>query len=367
MSDSTPQKTPLAATHESIGGRMVDFAGWYMPVQYTGIIEEHNAVRNQAGLFDISHMGEFWIQGAQATEALNSLLANDLTKIVDGQGQYTFLLNEKGGVIDDLIIYRIAADRYFLVVNASKIEEDAAWIQKHLPAGITFDNSSDDYGAVALQGPLSEKILKLLIPSLETPKRSRIIETIWNNHALLIARTGYTGEDGFELFISAESVTNLFTTLLEIGKAEGLKPTGLGARDTLRLESCYPLNGNDLSPDRTPLEADLGKFVSLTKSNSYPGKSILLSQSQKGIPSTLIAFKPLGKSAPPRSHYPIYSGERKIGEVTSGSQSPTLTMGIGMGYVDSDFKAVGTKLEIEVRGTRVPIEIIQKPFYSRKK
>ncbi|MES2309447.1 MAG: glycine cleavage system aminomethyltransferase GcvT, partial [Verrucomicrobiota bacterium] len=337
MSNSTPQKTPLAATHEQIGGRMVDFAGWWMPVQYSGIIDEHNAVRNQAGLFDISHMGEFWIEGPNVTEVLNTILANDLAKIVDGQGQYTFLLNEKGGVIDDLIIYRISATQYFVVVNASMIEIDASWIQKHLPAGIKFENASNRYGGLALQGPLSEKILKLLVPTIEAPKRSRILQTTWKNHPLIVARTGYTGEDGFELFIAAEVAAELFLHLLEIGKPEGLKPAGLGARDTLRLESCYPLNGNDLSPDRTPLEADLGKFVSTTKAADYPGKSVLLAQSQKGIPSSLIAFKPIGKSAPPRAHYSIYSGDRKIGEVTSGSQSPTLSTGIGMGYVDSDF------------------------------
>lgn len=366
-STSIPQKTPLASTHDSIGGRMVDFAGWWMPVQYSGIIEEHHAVRQAAGLFDISHMGEFWIEGAQATDALQKILANDLAKISDHQGQYTFILNEKGGVIDDLIIYRFSATRYFLVVNASMIEEDAKWIQSLLPSEIQFENASNRYGAVALQGPRSETILKKLLPLIDAPKRSRILETTWNQHPLLVARTGYTGEDGFELFIAADHIAPLFTTLLEIGKEEGIKPTGLGARDTLRLESCYPLNGNDLSPNRTPLEADLGKFISLTKVEMYPGKSVLQSQMENGVPSTLIAFKPLTKSAPPRSHYPIFHGTEQIGEVTSGTQSPTLSTGIGMGYINPRFKAPGTQLELEVRGNRIPIEVIAKPFYLRKK
>lgn len=346
---------------------MVEFAGWWMPVQYTGIMDEHQAVRQKAGLFDISHMGEFWVEGTKATEALNSILANDLLKINDFQGQYTFLLNEKGGVIDDLIIYRFSETQYFLVVNASKIEEDAAWIQSHLPPEVRFENASNRYGGLALQGPLSEIILKKLIPEIIPPKRSRILKTVWNEKSLLIARTGYTGEDGFELFIEAESAAALFLHLLEIGKEDGLKPAGLGARDTLRLESCYPLNGNDLSPERTPLEADLGKFVSVTKTASYPGKAILESQTKNGVPSFLIAFKPLTKSAPPRAHYAIYSGNQKIGEVTSGTQSPTLSMGIGMGYIDPSFKTVGTPLELEVRGNRLPIEVVEKPFYKRPK
>lgn len=338
-----------------------------MPVQYSSILEEHHAVRTAAGLFDISHMGEFTIRGTNAEIWLNHLLANDVSKIVDGQGQYSFLLNERGGVIDDLIFYRLAADHYFLIVNASKIDEDAAWIRPHLEAGIEFKNESDAWGAVALQGPLSESILLKLLPGITAPKRSRILCTTWKGTELRIARTGYTGEDGFELFIAAADVTSLFEAILEAGKSDGIKPCGLGARDTLRLESCYPLNGNDLSPDYTPLEADLGKFISLTKASNFPGKPVLLRQQQMGVPKKLIAFKPVGKSAPPRAHYPIFSGARPVGEVTSGTQSPTLGSGIGMGYVESTCAEIGQALELEVRGNRVPIEVVDKPFYLRLK
>lgn len=346
---------------------MVEFGGWWMPVQYTGILDEHTTVRTAAGLFDISHMGEFVVKGPQAGPWLNSLLTNDIDKLGDGQGQYSIMLNEQGGVIDDLILYRIAADEYYVIVNASMIDEDYQWASSKLPAsGVTLTNQSDSTAGLALQGPKSEAILKAFLGATTTvPARNTIVPFVWNGIAGRVARTGYTGEDGFEFFFPAASAEKVWDGLLAAGKPLGLKPAGLGARDTLRLEACLPLNGNDLSPKRTPLEAGLGFFVSLTKAADFPGKAVLQKQKADGLKEKLVAFRLAGKGAPPRSHYALFGGSERIGEISSGSQSPTLSTGIGMGYVATAWAEPGKEIEIEVRGTRVPAVIVKKPFYKR--
>ena len=286
MNDTgTLKKTALFAAHQKLGGRMVEFGGWYMPVQYGGIVEEHKAVREAAGVFDISHMGEFFIRGAGAQAFLNGLLTNDIAKLAVKQGQYTLMLNEEGGVIDDLIVYRLHEHEYFLVVNASKVEEDRAWIKANLPEGegVSFSDKSDAMSAVALQGPKALEIARALLgPEWPKPRRNEITSFSWNGQPMLAARTGYTGEDGVELFFANEIAEGFLTALLEAGKPFGLKPAGLGARDTLRLEACLPLNGNDLSSKRTPLEAGLGLFVSLTKDAGFPGKEVLAKQKTTG-------------------------------------------------------------------------------------
>ncbi len=363
---SSLQKTALFSAHEKLGARLVEFGGWTMPVQYTGIVEEHKAVRETAGVFDISHMGEFFVSGDNALAFLNGLLTNDVAKLAVGQGQYTLMLNEEGGVIDDLIIYRLHETEFFLVVNASKIEEDHAWIKKNLPAGVSFSDKSDAFSAIALQGPKALEIArKFLGASWPEPKRNEVTTASWNCQPILTARTGYTGEDGLELFFANEIAEKVFLELLEAGKPLGLKPCGLGARDTLRLEACYPLNGNDLSAQRTPLAAGLGTFVSLTKEAIFPGKEILQRQKNEGVKESLVAFRLTDKGPPPRPHYPIYCGPDLVGEVTSGAPSPTLGGGIGMAYVSSVLAKPGTVLHLEVRGARVPVEVIKKPFYKR--
>jgi len=360
------QKTALFAAHQKLGARLVEFGGWEMPVQYGGIVEEHKAVREAAGVFDISHMGEFFVCGAGALDFLNGLLTNDVAKLANGQGQYTLMLNEQGGVVDDLIIYRLAEDKYFLVVNASKIDEDRAWVQKKIPADVNFADKSDVYSALALQGPKALEIARAFFGAgWPEPKRNEITISSWNCQEILTARTGYTGEDGVELFFANEVAENFLFALLEAGKPFGLKPCGLGARDTLRLEACLPLNGNDLSAKRTPLEAGLGIFVSLTKSASFPGKDVLLHQKSEGVKEKLIAFRPKEKGPPPRPHYPLFQGTTQVGEVTSGAPSPTLGHGIGLAYVRVDCAKPGTLLEFEVRGVRVPVEVVKKPFYKR--
>ena len=371
MTDSALlKKTALFAAHQKLGARLVDFGGWHMPVQYAGILEEHKAVREAAGVFDISHMGEFFIGSPFAKDFLNGLLTNDVEKLAVGQGQYTLMLNEQGGVIDDLIIYHLEENQYFLVVNASKIDEDRAWIEAKLklPAGqgVFFSDRSEMYSALALQGPKALEIARTFFGAgWPEPKRNEITSYSWNCQAILAARTGYTGEDGVELFFPSEVAENFLFALLEAGKPFGLKPCALGARDTLRLEACLPLNGNDLSDKRTPLDAGLGFFVSLTKEANFPGKDVLLRQKSEGLKEKLVAFRLKEKGPPPRPHYLLFQGAEQVGEVTSGAPSPTLGQGIGMAYVKVGCAEPGTSLEIEVRGTRVPVEIVKKPFYKR--
>lgn len=367
MSDAgNLQKTALFEAHRKLGARLVEFGGWHMPVQYTGIVDEHNAVRTAAGLFDISHMGEFVIKGSGALEFLNGLLTNDVAKLGVGQGQYTLMLNEQGGVIDDLIIYRTHETEFLLVVNAAKITEDHEWIKHKVPEGVSFIDRSDESSAVALQGPKALMIARALLgPEWPEPKRNELTTFSWNCQPILAARTGYTGEDGIELFFANDIAEGFMDALLEAGKPFGLKPAGLGARDTLRLEASLPLNGNDLSPTRTPLEAGLGFFVSLTKEPVFPGKEVLEKQKQHGLNEKLVAFRLKDKGPPPRPHYHLFLGEEQVGEVTSGAPSPTLGYGIGMAYVETEHADPGTTLEMEVRGTRVPVEVVKKPFYKR--
>lgn len=359
-----PKKTLLFDAHEKLGGRMVDFAGWMMPVQYAGILQEHQAVRTAVGAFDISHMGEFFVKGSDSLAWLDSLFTNKLSTLEIGRCQYTLMLNESGGVIDDLIAYRIAPEEYLLIVNASKIEEDAAWLEAHLPADsdISFHNRSDDFVAVAVQGPRSADIFEKLFGHPMPSKNS--VESFslpFGNGWLGI--TGYTGEDGFEIFLKTDDASvaeTLWNTVLEAGAS----PCGLGARDTLRLEMCYPLNGSDLSPEITPLEAGLGFFVSLEK-EAFIGSDVLLAQKQNGLPQRLMAIAVEGKAPPLRPHYPVFSGETQVGETTSGALSPSLGIGIAMAYLPAELAKIGTPLTIEIRGRKFPATTVSKPFYKR--
>jgi aminomethyltransferase len=281
------------------------------------------------------------------------------------------MLNEQGGVIDDLIIYYLREGQYFLVVNASKIDKDRAWIEAKLKlpagAGVHFSDRSSMYSAIALQGPKALEIARAFFGAgWPEPKRNEITSYSWNCQEILAARTGYTGEDGIELFFANEIAENFFFALLEAGKPFGLKPCGLGARDTLRLEACLPLNGNDLSEKRTPLEAGLGFFVSLTKEADFPGKAVLQKQKSEGVKEKLVAFRLKDKGPPPRPHYPLFLGAEQVGEVTSGAPSPTLGYGIGLAYVKTACAEPCASLDLEVRGSRVPVEVVKKPFYKRR-
>lgn len=354
--------TPLQETHLKAGARMVPFAGWIMPVQYKGITEEHLAVRNACGIFDISHMGQFRVSGAAARDWLNSLLTNNTHRLGIGQGQYTLLLNDQGGVIDDLILYRTAQDAWFLVVNASKIDEDFGWLQARVIPGVTLTNDSAAFAGMAVQGPLSQSVYqKVLGAHTELPDRNGITEFIsLRGGTCVVCRTGYTGEDGFEFFCEAEEAPYWWNEFTE----HGAQPAGLGARDTLRLEMGYPLNGNDLSPDRTPLEAGLGFFVDLEKP-AFTGRDALVSQKVNGLPSKLTGLRLTEKGPPLRAHYQVFSNGQSIGELCSGGLSPSLGIGIAMAYLPPALATPGTALEIEIRGKRLPATTLKKPFYKK--
>lgn len=347
------KRTPLYQKHLDAGGRVVDFAGWEMPVQYKGILDEHKAVRSTVGVFDISHMGEFFVSGPGVAAWLDGLLTNRVAILAEGQGQYTLMLNENGGVIDDLIVYRFGAEEYLLIVNASMIDEDAAWIQAHLAPGIKFDNASDRYAAIAVQGPEAPKLFTALFGT-EMPEKNRIVKS----GETFAGITGYTGEDGFELFVPAAEAEAIWDQVLALGA----KPCGLGARDTLRLEMAYPLNGSDLSPKHTPLEAGLGFFVDLEKED-FIGKPTLLAQKQTGLPCRLVAIQVLDKAPPIRSHYPVVVDDAPISETSSGALSPSLGYGIAMAYLPVAFAKVGQEVAIDVRGKQYRAQVVKKPFY----
>jgi aminomethyltransferase len=359
-------KTPLYDEHVRLGARMVPFAGWLMPVQYTSIVEEHQAVRNNIGIFDISHMGQLIVDGASACEWLNTMLTNNVGKLDVGTGQYTFLLNERGGIIDDLIVYRIGQQKFLLVVNAARKDEDFAWLQDHLPASaIPLVNRSADFGGVAIQGQCIAKLFHALFgANADLPPRNSIADFPFDGTTVSVARTGYTGEDGIEVFFRSSDAAKFWNAALERGKPFGIKPSGLGARDTLRLEMCYPLNGSDLSPERNPIEAGLGFFVDLTKPN-FIGRDVLLETKEKGPREKLVPFRMKEKGPPPRPHYAVFENGERIGEVTSGTLSPSLNWGVGMAYVSTARAKIGAQIDIEIRGQKFPATIEKKPLYKK--
>jgi aminomethyltransferase len=336
-----------------------------MPVQYTSIVEEHQAVRNTVGIFDISHMGQLIAEGAGAGEWLNGMLTNNIHKLDVRTGQYSFLLNESAGIIDDLIVYRIGEQSFLLVVNAARTEEDFAWLQKHLRAHVKLDNRSADFGGVAIQGPhLLQLFHALFSKDMQPPPRNAIADLPFDGTKVSVARTGYTGEDGIEVFFRASNAVMFWNSALKKGKTFGIKPCGLGARDTLRLEMCYPLNGSDLSPERNPIEAGLGFFVDLTKPN-FIGREVLLRAKENGTLEKLVPFRMKEKGPPPRPHYAVFENGERIGEVTSGTISPSLNWGIGMAYVSAAHAKIGTEIDIEIRGQKFPAIIAKKPLYKK--
>jgi aminomethyltransferase len=369
-----PKKTPLYEEHIGLGARTVPFAGWLMPVQYTSIVEEHQAVRNNIGIFDISHMGQLIVDGTGAREWLNTMLTNNVGRLDVGMGQYSFLLNERGGIIDDLIVYRIDDLKFLLVVNAARTDEDFAWLQDHLPAvaaaasavnAVQIENRSADFGGVAIQGPrIAELFHALFGTDVNLPPRNSIADFPFDETTVSVARTGYTGEDGIEVFFRAPDAVKFWNAALEKGKPFGIKPSGLGARDTLRLEMCYPLNGSDLSPERNPIEAGLGFFVDLTKSN-FIGRDILLEAKEEGPREKLVPFRMKEKGPPPRPHYAVFENGERIGEVTSGTLSPSLNWGVGMAYVSTARAKIGRQIDIEIRGQKFPATIEKKPLYKK--
>ena len=373
------KRTALFSAHQKLGARLIDFGGWEMPVQYTGIVEEHLAVRNAAGIFDISHMGEVTVSGGGAADFLNSILTNDIRKLSPGEGQYTLMGNEHGGVIDDLYAYRLCYEVFLLIINASRIEPDVAWLQGQAARfprqkELRLTDASHNYAAVAVQGPRVKEFIDACIPGAAVSgmrvdrvtglKKNQIAGFPFEKGGVLVSRTGYTGEDGFEIMGSDEAIQHAWDKILSAGQPVGIKPCGLGARDTLRTEVCYPLYGHELDEDTTPIEAGLGFFVALDK-GEFIGRAVLAEQKAKGTKKKLVAFKMTDKSAPPRPHYPIWAKDAKVGEVTSGTQSPSLGIGIGLGYVPPELANPDTRIDVEIRGKRFPAVVVKKPIYKK--
>jgi len=356
-------ESPLASCHLAAGAKIIPFAGWNLPVQFSGLIQEHRATRQAAGLFDISHMGQIRAQGPGVLACLEGLLANDPAKLTDGEGHYSFLPNDHGGVIDDLFLYRIGPEDFFLVVNASRHHEVLDLLKKKEGPQVRFTGFPGSAVGMALQGPKAATILAKLMPTgTALPERNRILRAKLEGGEAWVARTGYTGEDGFEIFTDLKTGPKVWTCLLEVGKPDGLLPCGLGARDSLRLEAGLPLNGQDLSYDITPVEAGMGFFVDVTRPRPFPGRSVLETQKKNGSPRVTVGLVGEAGQAPPRHGYPVFHDEKQIGEITSGLPSPSLGYGIALALVKSPAPVFGQVVEFEVRGRRVTAKISKRKF-----
>lgn len=359
-------KTALYDTHVKYGGKMVPFAGYTLPVQYgRGVIAEHMAVRTACGLFDVSHMGEILCTGEGALDNLNYLLTNDFTVMYDGQARYSPMCNEKGGVVDDLIVYKIREQHYFIVVNASNKDKDFSWMKDHQLPGALFTDLSDSVGQIALQGPRAREILKKLADEKDIPAKYYSCAPRGKAAGIpcLISRTGYTGEEGYELYSAANETPQIWEALMKAGEKDGLEPCGLGARDTLRLEAAMPLYGHEMDDTITPLEAGLGFAVKMKK-EEFIGRSALLA---KGEPEVLrVGLKVTGRGII-REHEKVFADETEIGVTTSGTHAPYLGYPVAMALLDRRFAKPGTEVEALVRGRRIAAQVVALPFYKREK
>lgn len=363
---SSLQRTPLYPFYSDFPSvRCIDFGGWEMPVQFHGIVREHEAVRRHAGLFDVSHMGEFLVTGRNAEAFLQQAVSNDVSRLSVGQAQYAFMCNDNGGTVDDLLIYKLSDDQFMVVVNASNIDKDFQWLKDHLIDDVDLKNISSETALIALQGPEALAILsKVTADPVHSLSSFHFIQnaSVCASSAL-VSRTGYTGEDGFEIYCAAEVAPIIWKELLAAGEPNGLIPAGLGARDTLRLEARLALYGNELSESISPLEAGLGFFVKLDKGD-FIGRDVLARQKNEGITRKIVGVELIDRGIP-RSHYPVYSGDTQIGEITSGTQSPTSKRNLGLALIDSKYAAVGTEVSIEIRGKQLKAVVVKTPFYKK--
>jgi glycine cleavage system T protein (aminomethyltransferase) len=360
------RKTPLHEVHLESGARMVAFGGWDMPVEYAGLIAEHQAVRQAAGLFDVSHMGEFELAGPGALAFLQRVTANDVAKLAIGQAQYSALPLPSGCPVDDVIVYRRGTERFLVVVNAANVARDWEWLQAQGPTGCSLEDRSEAFALLALQGPRAEVILQGLTSlDLEAIGFYRFAEGTVAGREAIVARTGYTGEDGFELFLAPEAAAPVWRQLIATGGPRGLVPAGLGARDTLRLEARMLLYGNDMDETTSLIEAGLGWIVSFDeKKGDFPGRAVLQQQKTEGAPRKLVGFETTERGIP-RHGYPVFLGEQQTGSVTSGSFAPFLQKSIGLAYLPTPRAAVGSELAIGIRGRRVGARVVPTPFYKR--
>ncbi|PFG13863.1 glycine cleavage system aminomethyltransferase GcvT [Bacillus sp. es.036] len=361
-------KTPLFETYKSMGAKTIDFGGWALPVQFSSIKEEHEAVRTRAGLFDVSHMGEIDVKGEQALDYLQKMMTNDVSKLKVNGAQYTAMCYEDGGTVDDLLVYKYSEEHYLLVVNAANTVKDFDWLEEHIIEGVSLNNISNEMAQLAIQGPKAEVILQRLtntdLSSIGFFKFQA--DLMIAGIKTLVSRTGYTGEDGFELYTASEDAPALWKAILAAGEPENILPCGLGARDTLRFEAKLALYGQELTKDITPLEAGIGFAVKTSKEADFIGKSALLRQREKGLERKLVGIEMIGRGIP-RTNYLVYKGEQLIGEVTTGTQSPTLKKNVGLALIKKEYTEMDTELDVEIRNKRVQAKVIPSPFYKRQK
>ncbi len=361
------KRTALYEIHKRLGAKMVEFAGWEMPLSYTGTIEEHRAVRESVGLFDVSHLGRASLEGKGAKPLLQSLLPNDVRTFKGGSARYSVLLNEDGMILDDIVVYRRASDRFLLCINASNTQKDLEWVQAHIGTHpVKLLDLTHDMSQLALQGPHAEDVIRKVSDiDRQAIKPWQFVEDRIAGFDALIAKTGYTGDIGYEIYLGAGSAKTVWESLIKVGKEFRIKTCGLGARDTLRLEAGNLLYGNDIDETTTPLEAGLEKMIVFDK-GEFVGRSALLKQKETGVKKKLIGFELLQKAVP-RHGYKIFSDGKEIGIVTSGNLSPFLNKGIGMGYVQTPYAEIGTEILIEIRTKTVPAIVAERPFYKKVK
>lgn len=359
--------TPLYDMHKALGGKIVTFAGWELPVQYSGVIPEHTATRTKAGLFDVSHMGEIFVTGPEAEQAIQYLTSNNIATLTDGKAQYGAILNPKGGVVDDIIVYRYSKERYLICVNASNADKDFAWFTKHNKHNATFENKSASYGQIALQGPMAKKIVEA-IPDM------KVLGDLAYFHfkdisvagvPVIAARTGYTGEDGFEFFIPWNDTVSIWKLLMEAGEQYGVTPCGLGARDSLRLEACYPLHGHELGDEISALESGLGWVIKFDK-GEFIGKEALLKEKEQGAKRSLTAFYVTDPGIVRENEKVLDASGKEIGITTSGTKTPTVNRALGLALIDRNYSKAGSSFFVEVRGRKLACEATTKPFYKKE-
>jgi len=359
------KRTPLYPLYAQYGAKVIDFGGWELPVQFSSILEEHEAVRERAGLFDVSHMGEVDVKGKDSLKYIQKLITNDAAKLVDGKALYSPMCYPDGGTVDDLLVYRYSEDHYLLVINASNIDKDFAWFQENLAGDVEIKNISGEVSQLALQGPLAEKVLqKLTTTDLSAIGFFNFMTDVdLNGVKGLVSRTGYTGEDGFEIYLPNADAGKLWLDILEAGREDGVLPCGLGARDTLRFEAKLPLYGQELSKDITPIEATIGFFVKLDK-GEFNGRAVLAEQKENGAPRKLVGVEMIERGIP-RTHYPVFAGDKQIGEITTGTQSPTLKKNVGLALIKKEYAEIGNEVYVEIRNKKIKAQIVKTPFYKK--
>lgn len=360
------KRTPLFDRHKALGGKIVPFAGWELPVQYSGVIQEHQAVRQHAGLFDVSHMGEIFVEGPEAEQAIDYLTCNDLKKLVNGKAHYSAIINHHGGVVDDIIVYRYSATKYLICVNASNSDKDFAWFCKHNKYNAKFTNQSAQYGQIAIQGPQAVAIVTSFegLSHIATLPYFHFKNVELLGCEVILARTGYTGEDGFEIFVPQAATVQLWDALLDIGASKGLVAAGLGARDSLRLEACLPLHGHELGDDISAYESGLGWIVKLDK-GEFIGRAALAKEKSEGSKRALVGFYVDDPGIARHADKIFDLSGREIGVTTSGTKTPTVNKALGMGLVETSYSKEGTEFFVEVRGRKLKAHVVKRPFYRR--